>query len=356
MKRYHLRILAALTALTFVLAVISVVMDSESPDPRFGERMMFPDLSAALNDINGITVTSFGKEIVLARTDSAEWVVENRGNHPANAGSVFDVLKGVAELKLTEAKTRLPERHRNLGLGPSAIGLNLRLGDEILADVLIGSRKRLPSGGMPGSLYVRLAAGDQTWLAETNLEAPSQIRDWLDTTFPLIINERVHRVVATSSGGEVVTLIREIPGSDPFVLQDLAAGYRMKYASIGNQLGAVFVGLRFDDVKERSLLEAAAARHIVFETFDGMAIDVAVIQDGAKTWITLDFKDAPLISDASADEPSIYLMRSDLVAADIKRYQDLTGHWAYQIPSYKGNAFMLGLEDLVAPIVDEDVE
>lgn len=355
MKRRHLRILAAVTAIAFLGAIATIVGQSNGSASDFTARLLFPGLADRLADIDHIRVTSFGDEILLVRQESS-WRVASRAGYLANEETIGSILRGMAEINLTEAKTQLAERHDDLGLGRTAIGLELDAGGESAAHVLVGSRKRLPAGGLPGSLYVRLPDGDQTWLAETNLAAPSQVKDWLDPSFLVIANERVRQVVSVSPDGEVVTLIRAEPGSQPFRIADMEAGFRMKYVSVGNRLGSVLVGLRFEDVRERSELDFHDAHHVRFLTFDGMVIEAELVKVGFRTWMALEFSAGEPARPNESEPTSAYLMASDLVTADIARYQALTAMWAYEIPGYKGGDFMLGLDDFIEPIPEETAE
>lgn len=354
MKRLHLQILTLVTAIALVLAITSLIIRSDGSEGSFETRLLFPDLAEKIGTVDRITVTSFGDQTILVRDKDGGWMVENRSGYNANQEAVGKVLQGLQDARLVEAKTSLAARHDDIGLGRSAVGLNAESSDTTLAEVLVGSRKRLPSGGMPGSLYVRLPEGDQTWLAETSLDAPTRMKDWLDPEFPIIISERIHHVTSTSPEGDIVELVREAPGSAPFRLPALKDGFRMKYASVGNRLGAVLAGLRFDDVRDRAALDFSGAHRVRFESFDGMAIDIHVMKDEFRTFVTLDFEAIEPLETTEGEDASVYLMAPDLVTSDIARYQALVGPWGYEIPSFKGGDLTLGIDDFIEPIPEDE--
>src|SRR5207237_8068860 len=85
----------------------------------------FPALAAKLGDIASVTVSREGTTMTFIR-DGDSWLVAEKGNYPANAAKVSQIVRAMADLTLIEPKTQNPDLYPRLevedpGNGKSAL-------------------------------------------------------------------------------------------------------------------------------------------------------------------------------------------------------------------------------------------
>lgn len=292
----NLVLLAAVTFVMLVAAIIAVVSDQSSVRASFVPHPLFDGLSRQLERVDRIVYTSSrgmaGQEVVtINRGSDGVWSVASRSGYPANAELVRNVLLGVGNMEAYEPRTANPEWHRNLGLlKPEDIGSAIRVelfsGEERLAGLLVGKvPERAVDVKGEGLIYVRRDGEDQTWLARGRLPVYKQAFDWLDMTFVGIPREEVSRVTLWAGTERPVVMERASPEAADFTIANLPAGRASRGAPVVNQAAAALLEATFEDVAPADTLDMPDnGPRVVVETFDGMKLTMHMGGQGGALW------------------------------------------------------------------------
>ncbi|MEE8280996.1 MAG: hypothetical protein V3R50_01340, partial [Gammaproteobacteria bacterium] len=117
--------------------------------------------------------------------------------------------------------------------------------------------------------------------------------------------------------------------------------------------------LSLDDVQSSPDLGSAEAAPatIMFETFDGLLIDVAAYSLQDETWIELtarlDERPTPIASADTDDVPDQTAPEGSAIGDEVERLNARLGGWAYTVASYKTEQLLKRIDDLLAPANDE---
>ena len=92
------RALIFLASATVVLVAIAIAVlasgDRSVSRPPPGQRA-FPALARKLGDVASVTVTHNGTTMTMIR-DGDSWLVSEKGNYPANAGKISQIVRAMA--------------------------------------------------------------------------------------------------------------------------------------------------------------------------------------------------------------------------------------------------------------------
>ena len=302
--------------------------------------LFFPELPARINDVQTVTLRGEGERIEISRTGQ-DWVVSNRGNHPARTERVLELLVNLTQVSKLEPKTSDPERYERLDLdepdteGSEARELIVTAGSgEELVNMIIGRRKFM-IGDTEGGVYVRLPDDAQSWLAKGSLSPMARPRDWLVRDIVDIDRARVSEVVITHEDGEVLRALKSSEDAENFLIPGLPADAELRRETVANELSSVPDALMLDDVKPVSDLELETPTRTVaaYSTFDGLIIEIDLqeIEDGR--WLTVS---ATTAQGASED-----------VKIEAASITERTEGWAYYVPAFEVNQMKKRLADMI---------
>ncbi len=254
-----------------------------------------PDLAARVAEVARITVRTADTVMTARRTDEG-WVLEEKDDYPVELDKVRELVLGLAQMRLVEAKTRDPDKLARLELEPvdseDAKSREITLADadgEVIARVVIGKRKfSLYGPGKSGS-YVRLAEDDQAWLADRALDVPEEPLDWFDRTILSLPRKEVAEVVLRPETPEEVRVERTGAENDAFALTAVPEGREpdeSKPPMLAGTLGNITM-LDVVSAAEKPLPEDAPIAR--FTSFDGLQVEarIGVFGEGDETeyWI-----------------------------------------------------------------------
>lgn len=339
-----------------------LLSEDDSASLSEGDRVL-PGLSAALNDINSVTVRRAGDTTVATlRRDDAGWVIADRDDYPANFARIRQNLRGLADAQIFEAKTANAEFYERLGVrdiaDPEATGTELDIQTPgYSARVIIG---RTDEGG--GSLaYVRRAGEAQSYLVTASLDPGTSAADWLDTAILDLPSTRVRSVQLSHPDGEILAIAKPRSESTNYTVADVPEGRSLTYDGVANAIGAALAGLKLDDVEPAAGFDARDSEATVarFETFDGLVVEVRTWQledrsvqafkaTAAKPQAapeTADADDDGTAEDANGPTDAEALAQVQQEADTINaRLND----WIYTTPSFKAEQFTRRMDDLLA--------
>jgi hypothetical protein len=335
----HSRSLILLASATVVLVAIAIVVIA--PGDRDVSRAApdqpaFPALAAKLGEVASVTMSRNGTTMTLIR-DGDSWLVAEKGNYPANAAKISQIVRAMADLTLVEPKTQNSDLYSRLevedpGNGKSAlVAVKDKSGGD-LAQAIIGKRRYDRLGAGNDGVYLRKQGEAQAWLARGTLDPSGDPASWLDRQIIDISEKKIAKVTLTQADGTKLVISRAAPDAK-FAVEDAPDGTKFKSESTISGPAAALETLDLDDVKPAGELSVPdkEVMKAYFTTFDGLTVDVRLMERDKSNWI------------------AISATGSGSAEAEAKKIDDKVSHWTYAIPAYKANLLKTKLADLVEP-------
>jgi hypothetical protein len=344
MKRSTVHILAVSLAVVIGAIFLLVPEGTEKPSDSEGLAAV-PGLEARVNDVTVLSVTGPGDQ-VLATLNRGEdgWTIEELSAYPADIETLREVLGGLAEANVTEPKTDNPTYYDRLGVEPvtseTAGGLQLDLGtgDGVQWSVIVGDEAPARGGH-----YLRLADAPGSVLADFDASIPADPVGWADSKVVDLMAAEVAEARVTHLDGEVITAIKTSADETDFTLQELPEGREIKSAWSVNSLGSALSTLDFEAVRPVDALDWTQASELRTVRFDGLVVIARLLRDEAEgDWVRIEVETPYLDEGEAADAEAASAVRE---AAE--ELADRTRGWAYQIPTYKADAMVPRLADLL---------
>jgi hypothetical protein len=341
-------VLAAVAAVA--LGVVAAIGQRASVAPVRMSEPMFPGLADALTKAASIRVEGPAAIVTLDKDASGTWVVADRSNYPANPDGVRAIANSLAQLTLIERRTADPARHAALDLttGENGSGhaVTIQAADGSTIAALIAGKVQLPAvGATPGTLYVRKAGEDQTWLARGGFAFPASVGATLDKTLFAIAPARIKSVTFAPAGKKTYAISRATPETKDFTLDTIPDGKQANTPALGAPAGA-FAAPTFEDVLKSDAVKTEGASVSTFRTFDGLVLKVTLATGGAGDTYALYEASVDDKQAAVAPPPAEGAIKPD-PAAEAAAINARTKGWAYKIASYVAANIMPALDTLV---------
>ena len=299
---------------------------SSSPEAVAGG-LVFPGLASKLGQIARIEIQ--GKGAVLGIVQArGKWGLADRGGFPVQQDKLRELLTGLTELRLTEARTSDPAQYNRLGVeDPSPTGTSnlLRLLDgagKPIVELIVGHRRVRTQGNVPETIFIRRPGETQSWMAEGRLPVDSDPQLWFERDIANIAGTKVN-AVTVERGDIALTFARN---GDKFELTAPAEhpktdDYRVE------EVSRALETLTLTDVRpaaEQPGVAIGTARHTLA---DGTVITTRLFRADKEIWLQIA---------ATGDTDTA------------KDLQARTAGWAYQVGAWKEKSFTPTLDDLKA--------
>lgn len=288
--------------------------------------LVFPGMAAKLKDAAEVVIASKGQTVTIAKAGDG-WGLADRGGFRIQGDKLRELLTGLTELRITEARTADPAQYAKLGVddpaGKDTTATLLRVLDAKgapLAELIVGHRRVRTGGNVPETIYVRRPGEAQSWLAEGRLPADADPQLWFDRDISNISEAKVAGVVV-HRGDETLTL--GMKDGKPALL---APETTMKIDSY--KLEDMFRSLEtltLTDVRKAADVPGTKLGEAEITLTDDAKIGVSVYKADKDIWATF-----------TATGDSV----KDLAAR--------AAGWAFELGSWKEQAFVPRLEDLKA--------
>lgn len=290
MQRRTLLLLGGGATASVAAALLLAPRRIDQPEIAPGS-LAFPGLAERLQGAARIEIRKADGLLVLTRQGEA-WGLPDKGGYPVRAEKLREMLVGLTELRLAEARTADPGQHARLGVedpgAPGSTALLLRVLDgkgTPLAELILGRRRVRTQGNVPESIYVRRPGESQAWLAEGRLAVDADPQLWLDRDIANLAAERIRRVDIQREGEPPLRLSRaegaprlqveqppDAPPADEVALDEIARAFEY---------------LTFLEVKPAAEMPGRPVGESRFELADGLTIQVAPAVDDGNVWIRL---------------------------------------------------------------------
>lgn len=375
-----LTILGIITVALIGTAIL-VSQQKETALPQTGQPV-FPGLMSKINEVSELVVNVQSETMTIVR-DGESWKVKEKDNYPANMGKIREVLIGLGELKILEAKTKKPELYEKLGLenveaeGSISTGVTLKdSAGTTLAEVIIGKQRPFKGNPSQDEVYVRKVGDPETWLAIGKLSIEKNLSEWLDKDFLEVEPKRVRRVRITHPDNTTLVLEKENPDDLDFKVTNLLEGEEIQSQFSVNHIVSTVTSLSLDDVQPNSEIsfEDESVVTATFETFDGLEGTVKLFRKDEKNYVKVSAVfNADLIWKSEPEEDSetetqaegegdqgqdiekeetVKLEKPKIkpeaeVKAEIKALNKKVKEWIYIIPKFRADTILKKPEDLI---------
>jgi hypothetical protein len=298
--------LLVVTVITSVAAAVTVVREPAATAVHYGDAPAFPALRANPDAVAKIVITTPESKFTLVRETGDRWSAAERFGYTVDGKRVHDLVVALADMRLVEAKTRMPELYSRIQVedvtAKDAKSRLLRLESadgKVLAEALIGKEHYQLTGNQSAGTYLRRPGEAQAWLASGGVKIEPKVIDWLDKQVVDLGADSIRRVEIRPQGGEAYVAERAAPGA-PLALQDLAAGETPKKADDLKPLAATFASVSFDDVKRRSDLKWPSDHDTaIATTFDGVEVTAQLAKIDGQPWAIFDARQVEAMAPAN---------------------------------------------------------
>ena len=336
MQERGLIILGAATLAFVVLAVVAIATGDRGVSRAAPGERALPALATKLGDVGSVGIKRSALSLTFVR-DGDNWLVAEKGDYPAAAGKVRQIVLAMADLLLVQPKTQQAEFYPRLDVEDPGSGKSTQVtlkdkAGATLAALIIGKRRFDRLGTGTDGVYVRKPGDTQAWLARGSLEFSDQLSSWLDRRILDIPEKRIAKATLTQPDGTKLVITRAKP-EDKFTVEDAPADAKFKSETTTSEPAMVLEALDLDDVKPAAEMPVPDKDVVTgsFTTFDGLTVDVRLLDKDDAHWVALS-----ATGSGSAE-------------AEAKAIGDKASRWTYAIPSYKATQLKMKLSDLLEP-------
>jgi hypothetical protein len=338
MKPTTFLVVLAATAVSVVAAGYAVVSESRIQAPAAASGApVFGDLLARANDVQSVTVASASGKFTIARKGDG-WALAEKDGYPVAADKLRQLVAGLADLRLLEAKTDQTDRHARLEVEDIAAKdakskqVTLAGADgKLLADLIVGKQNNTSDFNGLRGIYVRKPGNAQAWLAQGLVEVPTAAVDWVDRTVVNVAEDKIQRLQFEPTAAPALTVSKADKAAADFTLAPLPEGKSADPDAL-KRLTEVFTAVELDDVRaDKDTDKAVKAGAAEGATFDGLTLKAELLVMDGGTWLRLK---------ASAAEGSA-------AAAEAKTINDRVAGWLYKLPQFKAALLQPKVDDFL---------
>ncbi len=375
-----------LAAATIALGGAAILMESNRSASTSAETQtaLFPDLKSKVGSVAQIVIQSSDETLTLSHNpESNQWSLLERSGYAVSPEKVATLLGSLARSKRLQQKTSNPERYGDLGLedvgaeGSNSSQVSLQLADGTTLASLIVGRSRTQG---TEAHYVRLSGEAASWTASGDLHLSTNLGDWVETMVVQIPATRLTQVDVMHPDGDTIRMQRAQEEDSNLTVMNLPQGNEASSEWVTSRFTSALTGLTFDDVRTRMDLDPTQVVRSSFHTADGLVLHVASqletedpeVPGTAPTErlllnLTATFDEnpstpwkGPLAPGVEAvesldDAPTEEAADPSVVQAEVEALNEQFAAWTYVIPAYRRNVFLCRMDELVKPIVVEEV-
>jgi hypothetical protein len=345
---------------------------------------LFPDLKSQMTSVAQVVIqTGNGTWTLDQDMESKEWSLAERDGYAASSAKIGTLLGSLARSKRLQQKTSNPDLYGDLGLqdvgadGSNSSQVSLHTSDgTTLASAIVG---RSRTQGTEAH-YVRLAGEAATWTASGNLRLNDSLSDWVKTSMLELPATRLSMVEILHPDGNTVYLQRAQEADPNLTIMNLPQGSEASSEWVTSRFTSALTGLSFEDVQKRMDLDPIQVVKSSFRTSDGLVIQVAcqlettepevpgtapterllVNLSAAFEELPATPNEGPLAPGSEAlidlgDTPREEIDDSAKIQEEAAQLNQAFTGWTFVLPAHRRNVFLCRLDELVQPIVVEQI-
>lgn len=351
-------VLAGLTAIALVGAIFALAWESSPVTVVADREPAFPKLVARINDVGAIEITTRDHRFTVTG-EGEQWGIEEKNNYAVERETVRNFILEIANLRLVEGKTAIPDRYVHLHVeDPEAEesesrGIRILANDgALLGAGVIGRRKFFLYVDGRGGTYLRREGDARAWLAEGEVNFGRTPSDWLDRTVFQLDPKQVKRYTIRHPNGDVVVGERVTAGEKVEIV-GLPEDREYKTDNEADRLALVVERFEFADVEPAPHQDFARddiPKHLTtYEFFNGLIVNFEVLtlpkpEDASR------FDEPPrwarVTVEVAADAPED--TRAEATRQALEVGQMVKG-WEYRLEELDGLRTTKALEDMLKP-------
>lgn len=361
MGKANQKVILALTVVIVAVTLLLYQNQEKSGGEKFTPVKLFKDLD--ISKIGQLEIKTKDEPISITKTGDDAWGLASRGGYPVDAEKFRKLVFAIKGLEAADRMTEATDKYDRLGVGEKPESGQVRLLDSAgkeLAGLIVGKeREGKPSqeGGFagPSGQYVRVAGNPAVYKIKESIQVESQPTQWLQREIVKVEENNLQEIRVKNEGTTQSFALARI-GTNPFkVLNPIPSGQREKTVAVGG-VGRALSNLMLNDVVGA---EDAKAKEIKFgSTYEAIQKNglVYVAETGAHNedrYVKLSARYDPAMDLAKSDErTSDTVTAKSLELADVamKKVNDRTAKWIYQIPSYAYENLNKKFSDMIEPI------
>jgi len=315
------------TAIVVVAASISVASRYSVHKVGLEDKPVLPGFAAKASSVTEVIVQDAKQSITIKRAGD-KWVMADRQNYEASNEVLSDLLLGLSELRLREAKTKKAKLYERLqvedlkGIKAKSILLTVKGKSGELAKLILGKVNADVAGSSNVGRYIRKPGDAQSWLASGRLDVPGTINKWVEPEFFNVATKRVTNVTVRQADGSEMVVSRV--DKEKFKIDNMPAGGVVEYQSDIDNMGDGLDKLELEDVKAAGEIKFPADKTINTEikTNDGLIVNVKMVDiDNGNFW-------AALV--AKTNDAASVAVKKEAAALNAK-----VSKWVYKLPAHK---------------------
>lgn len=295
MEPKHFNLLAVAAVVSLVAAGVVHSANNDWSAEKVDGQKLFPELGASAGRVASVLVQK-GKAKLTFEKRGKGWVIRERSGYPVKVSKVRQLLVGLETAELVEPKTRVKERYKLLELDdPKKDGASstlVALADDkgkSIAQVVIGKRRVAAFGTGKAGTYVRRPENPQSWLANANVRAPTDVSDWVDPVFFRVDPKKIKSLSISAPKSQPYELVVDDPKKGTYKFAALPDQHKLKSGVSATGMVKALKTLELLDVHRIDTLPVGAGVFAgLMETTDGMKIDFRLRSEKTDRWISLE--------------------------------------------------------------------
>ena len=316
-----------ITIIVVVAASFSVATRYSVHKIGFEDKPVLPGFADKVSGVEEIIVQDVKQKLTVKR-DGDNWVMADRQNYLASNEVVSDLMLGLSELRLREAKTKKPSLYQRLQVedlkGKKAKSILLIIKDKTgeVVRLIVGKVNNDVAGSSNVGRYIRKPGEEQSWLASGRLNVPLSVNKWVKPEFLDIASSRVETVTVNHPDGSKMIVSRV--GKKKFEIKNMPQNMVVEYQSDIDNMGDGLEKLELEDVMAVAKIKFPRDEIINtrITTNDGLIMNVKMIDiNDGNFWAVFDAE--------------VELTASDSVKKEASLINSRVSNWAYKLPAHK---------------------
>jgi hypothetical protein len=200
--------LLLVTVITAAAALLTALAQPTVGPVRYVDEPAFPALRENPDAVAKVALSTPEGSFTLVRETGERWSALERYGYTVDERRVRALVVALADMRLIEAKTSMPERYGRLEVedvdAADAKSRLLRMESadgKVLAEAIFGKQQHRLTGNQAAGTYLRRPGETQCWLASGGVELDPKVGDWLDDQIVDLDAGRIGQVAIQPDSG-----------------------------------------------------------------------------------------------------------------------------------------------------------